>query len=212
MRRAQKNEDDTTLRAPVAGTVASVNGIVGQQSGSGSRRRVVVELDRRRLRRRSSSSSTSSSSSSGFIELTDVDLLDVKVGFTETDAPKVKVGQAATITLDALPNETFTGHVIALDTNSTLVSNVVTYYAKVAFDGTPADVKPGMTASVNVVLDKRDDVDHAADLGGVDDRHQPDRHREAEGRHRDARDRSRSGCAATTRSRSRAASASATRS
>ena len=63
-----------------------------------------------------------------------MNLLDVKVGFTETDAPNVHVGQAATITLDALPNQTFTGHVIELDTNSTLVSNVVTYYAEVAFD------------------------------------------------------------------------------
>ena len=87
-----------------------------------------------------------------------MNLLDVKVGFTETDAPNVHVGQAATITLDALPNQTFTGHVIELDTNSTLVSNVVTYYAKVAFDTPPAAVKPGMTASVNVVLQKVDDA------------------------------------------------------
>ena len=115
---AQKNENDTTLRAPVAGVVASINGLVGQQSGSGGGVVVVGSS--------SSSSSvvvvvvgSSSSSSSGFIELTDVNLLDVKVGFTETDAPKVHVGQAATITLDALPNQTFTGHVIALDTNST---------------------------------------------------------------------------------------------
>jgi macrolide-specific efflux system membrane fusion protein len=75
---------------------------------------------------------------------------------TETDAPKVHVGQTATITLDALPNETITGHVIQLDTDSTLVSNVVTYYAKVGFDAGSKGVKPGMTASVNVVLDKRD--------------------------------------------------------
>ena len=77
---------------------------------------------------------------------------------TETDAPKVKVGQAATITLDALPNDTFTGHVISLDTDSTVVSNVVTYYAKVAFDKASDSVKPGMTASVSVVLDKVDDA------------------------------------------------------
>jgi len=87
-----------------------------------------------------------------------VNLLDVKVGFTETDVSKVHVGQAATITLDALTGQTFVGHVISLDTTSTLVSNVVTYYAKVGFNTEPKGVKPGMTASVNVVLDKRDDV------------------------------------------------------
>jgi macrolide-specific efflux system membrane fusion protein len=35
---------------------------------------------------------------------------------------------------------------------------VVTYYAKISLDERPADVKPGMTASVAVVLDKRENV------------------------------------------------------
>jgi multidrug efflux pump subunit AcrA (membrane-fusion protein) len=151
---ARKNLDDTTLRAPVAGVVAAVNGQVGQQSGSGSSSATSSSTSASS----SSSSSTSSSSGSGFIDLTDVKLLDVKVGFTESDAPKVKVGQKATITLDALPGQTFNGTVVELDTDSTLVSNVVTYYAKVSFDSAAAGVKPGMTASVTVVLDKRDDA------------------------------------------------------
>jgi macrolide-specific efflux system membrane fusion protein len=85
-------------------------------------------------------------------------VLDVKVGMTETDAPKVTIGQAATITLDALPDESFTGHVISLDTASTVVSNVVTYYAEVAFDEASGSIKPGMTASVSIVLDTVDDA------------------------------------------------------
>jgi len=157
---AQKNESETTLTAPVAGVVASISGIVGQQSGSGGGSSSSSGSSGSSSGGSSgaSSSSSSSSSGSGFIELTDVNLLDVKVGFTETDAPNVHVGQAATITLNALPTQTFTGHVIELDTNSTLVSNVVTYYAKVAFDTPPVGVKPGMTASVNVVLQKIDDA------------------------------------------------------
>jgi multidrug efflux pump subunit AcrA (membrane-fusion protein) len=148
---AQKNESDTILRAPVAGVVAAVNGIVGQQSSGSSASSAGSSSSAS-----SSSSTSTTSSSSGFIQLTNVNVLDVKVGMTETDAPKVKVGQVATITLDALPNASFTGHVISLDTDSTVVSNVVTYYAKVAFDDASASVKPGMTASVSVVLDKVD--------------------------------------------------------
>ena len=156
---AQKNLDDTTLRAPVAGVVAAVNGHVGDQSGSGSASTgSSTGSSASSTGSSTATSSSSSSSSSGFVDLTDINLLDVKVGFTESDAPKVKVGQTTTVTLDALPNQTFTGHVIELDTDSTLVSNVVTYYAKVAFDSAAAGVKPGMTASVNVVLDKRDNV------------------------------------------------------
>jgi multidrug efflux pump subunit AcrA (membrane-fusion protein) len=148
---AQKNVDDTILRAPVAGVVAAVNGTVGQQSNSGSGSTGSTGAT-------GSTDTSSSSSGSGFIDLTDVGVLNVKVGFTESDAPKVNIGQAAEITLAALPEEEFTGEVIAMDTSSTVVSNVVTYYATVAFDGSPKNVKPGMTASVTVVLDKRDNV------------------------------------------------------
>ncbi len=159
---AQKNESETTLRAPVAGVVAAVNGLVGQQSGSGggssSSSSSGGSSASSGASSGASSSSASSSSGSAFIELTDVNLLEVKVGFTETDAPNVHVGQAATITLDALPNQTFTGHVIELDTDSTLVSNVVTYYAVISFDTRPTGVKPGMTASVNVVLQNVNDA------------------------------------------------------
>ena len=153
---AEKNESDTTLRAPVSGVVAAVNGIVGQQSSGGSA--ASSSSSSSGSSGTGSSSSSSSGSSSGFIVLTNVNVLDVSVGFTETDAPNVHVGQAATITLDALPNQTFNGHVIELDTDSTLVSNVVTYNSLVSFDDPPSDVKPGMTASVNVVLAKRDNV------------------------------------------------------
>ena len=151
---AQRNEDETALTAPVAGTVAAVNGQVGSPaSGSGS-----GSSSSSSSNSGSGSSSSSSSSSSGFIVLTDLALLDVKVGFAESDAAKVKVGQAATVTFDALPGQTVNGNVISMDVNQTLVSNVVTYYAHIALTNPPAGVKPGMTASVAVVLDKRDNV------------------------------------------------------
>ena len=152
---AQQNEDQTVLTAPAAGTVASVSGTVGQYSSSGGGG---ASSSTASSSSSSSSSSTSSSSSSGFIELTNVASLDVRVGFTETDAPKVRIGQEATITLDALTGQTFTGQILSLDTNQTVVSNVVTYYAKVGFDSASSSIKPGMTASVDVVLDKRDDA------------------------------------------------------
>jgi membrane fusion protein, macrolide-specific efflux system len=38
------------------------------------------------------------------------------------------------------------------------VSNVVTYYATVTLNSVPADVRPGMTASVTVTIDKREGV------------------------------------------------------
>lgn len=157
---AQKNADDTVLRAPADGTVASISGIVGQQSGSGGAASTSSSGTGASgaSGASASTSSSSSSSGSGFIQLTDVASLDVKVGFTETDAGKVDVGQPATITLDAVPGKTYQGHVLTLDTNQTLVNNVVTYYAKISLEGSSGEVKPGMTASVSIVLDKRDNA------------------------------------------------------
>lgn len=150
---AQRNVEDTILRAPTAGTVGSVSGQVGEYTGSGG------SASSSSSSSSSSASSTSSTSStSGFVVLTNLDHLDVKVGFTETDAVKVRVGQDATIAIDAIGGDTLEGTVVSLDVNQTVVNNVVTYYAKVAFGDEPESVKPGMTASVSVVLDKREDV------------------------------------------------------
>jgi multidrug efflux pump subunit AcrA (membrane-fusion protein) len=152
---AQKNLDATTLVAPVSATVAAVNGKLGVSASSSS-----AGSSSNGGSSNSGASSSSSSSGSGFVSLTDLSALQVKVGFSEADAAKVKAGQAATITFDALTSVSLTGTVQSVDNASTLVSNVVTYYAYVALDSSPAatPVKVGMTASVQVVVSKADNV------------------------------------------------------
>ncbi len=166
---AQKNETNTTLSAPTNGTVAALNGVIGQtvagggsssssssSSGSGS----------------GASSGSSGSSSSPFITLDDTSNLQVVSGFAEADASKIQVGQTASITLNALPNQTIAGQVTKIDVTSTVVSNVVTYNVTVALTSPPAAVRPGMTANVSVVVTQHDNVLHipTADVstrGGV---------------------------------------------
>jgi macrolide-specific efflux system membrane fusion protein len=90
--------------------------------------------------------------------LTNLGSLQVKVGFTETDAAKVQIGQTADVTFDALTGVQLTGKVATLSPTSTTVNNVVTYYAEIALNGNDARVKPGMTSSVTVIIDQRDNV------------------------------------------------------
>jgi multidrug efflux pump subunit AcrA (membrane-fusion protein) len=90
--------------------------------------------------------------------ITNLDSLSVKAGFAETDAVKLQVGQPAVITFSALPNVQAAGVVTEVDASSTLVSNVVTYYATVGITQVPAGVKPGMTSSVTVTVSRRDGV------------------------------------------------------
>jgi macrolide-specific efflux system membrane fusion protein len=90
--------------------------------------------------------------------LTDLHQFEVAVPFTETDATKVSVGQAVTITFDSLPNVTLTGKVLSISVTSTVTNNVVSYAGLVSVVGDTTKVRPGMTATVDVALDKREGV------------------------------------------------------
>jgi multidrug resistance efflux pump len=66
----------------------------------------------------------------------------VVAGFSEIDAAKIKPGQVATVTVDALPNEKFAAHVLFVDTLSTVTSNVVTNNVTFVLDNPSSKVKP----------------------------------------------------------------------
>ena len=134
---AQRTLDQTALTAPIAATVTAVNGKVGDQASSGS---------------------SAAGSTNSFITLDDLTGLQVKAGFSEADAAKVKVGQSATLTFDALTNTTLTGKVVSVNATQTVVQNVVTYSVYISLDSVPVGLKPGMTASAAVVVDKRENV------------------------------------------------------
>jgi macrolide-specific efflux system membrane fusion protein len=74
------------------------------------------------------------------------------VAFSESDIGKVKVGQAATVSLDALSGVQLAAHVTAISTVATTSSSVVSYNATLTLDQTDSRVKPGMSASASVIV------------------------------------------------------------
>jgi membrane fusion protein, macrolide-specific efflux system len=130
---ATKNLNDTILKAPVGGTVAALNGAVGDDVSIGG-------------------------SAKAFLTLTNPDSIKVRVGFSEADALRLSVGQLAKITLDSASDRVFTGKVTSIDQTQTIVSNVVTYYADVDLVGDTAGVRTGMSASVEVTVAERKGV------------------------------------------------------
>ncbi len=78
--------------------------------------------------------------------------------FNEIDIVNVKVGQPATITLNALPNMTLTGKVSQVDSLGTVSQGVVSYNVQVALDAPNSTVKPGMSDSIAVVTTVKQDV------------------------------------------------------
>jgi macrolide-specific efflux system membrane fusion protein len=74
------------------------------------------------------------------------------VAFSESDIGKVKVGQAATVSLDALSGVQLGAHVTAISTVATTSGSVVSYNATLTLDQTDSRVKPGMSASASVIV------------------------------------------------------------
>ncbi len=95
------------------------------------------------------------------IDLINASCLYVEAPMDEIDAPKIKVGQPARITLDALPNQTFAGvvkrvapYVVAVEKQARTVD------IEVSFEN-EQDIKTllvGYSADVEVILERRDNV------------------------------------------------------
>jgi macrolide-specific efflux system membrane fusion protein len=153
----------TVLRAPVAGTVASVGGTVGQNvSGSGTSAGTASASTSSSTGTTggstTSSSTSTSGSSSSFVTLVGLQGLQVTASFSESDAAKIQLAQPATVTVSAFPNKELAAHVVAIDTTGTSSSGVVTYTVTLALDRTVAGLKPGMSANANVTVGERDNV------------------------------------------------------
>jgi macrolide-specific efflux system membrane fusion protein len=101
---------------------------------------------------------TVSGGSGGFITLTDVSTLQVEARFAEADATRIRPGQVATITFDALGGREVSGNVVSVDSLETVENNVVTYNVTLLLARTEEGIKPGMTASVDVVVAERKGV------------------------------------------------------
>ena len=77
--------------------------------------------------------------------------MTMTVAFSESDISKVKVGQPATVTLDALSGVELAAHVSSISHVGTTSSSVVCYDATLTLDQNDSRVKPGMSASASVI-------------------------------------------------------------
>lgn len=89
-----------------------------------------------------------------FVIANDLSRMRVNASVDEADVGRVREGQEATFRVDAFPDRTFEGRVEQVRLNPTMVSNVVTYNAIVAVDNHDLALRPGMTATVSVIVRK----------------------------------------------------------
>ncbi|MFH1170362.1 MAG: efflux RND transporter periplasmic adaptor subunit [Candidatus Vogelbacteria bacterium] len=84
-----------------------------------------------------------------------------EISLNEVDVAKVKVGNKATLTFDAVEGLSITGVVQEVDLIGTITQGVVTYNVKIAFDTQPSGdepVKSGMSASALIITDIKQDI------------------------------------------------------
>lgn len=82
--------------------------------------------------------------------IADLDNMQVIGDVDEADIGQVKTGQRVTFTVDAYPDDTFSGRVTQVRLNPTEESNVVTYEVVVSADNSEGKLIPGLTANLTI--------------------------------------------------------------
>ena len=88
------------------------------------------------------------------------DLTDMRViaNVDEADIGNVKVGERVTFTVDAFPDDTFSGTVTQVRQEATTTNNVVTYKVVISAPNGDLKLKPGLTANVTIFTAERTGV------------------------------------------------------
>ncbi len=88
----------------------------------------------------------------------DLSKMQVECSVDEADIGKIKEGQKVKFTVDAFPNDDFTGKVTQVRYSPEVIQNVVTYTTIVEVDNPEMKLRPGMTATVSIVTGEAKDA------------------------------------------------------
>jgi HlyD family secretion protein len=84
--------------------------------------------------------------------------MEVQVDVDEADVAQVQVGQQASFTVDAHPGRTFTAVVTQVRYGPETVQGVITYKTLLSVDNSDLALRPGMTATADITVQRRENV------------------------------------------------------
>lgn len=93
-----------------------------------------------------------------FLIATDLSKMEIDTNVSESDVGGVHLGNKALFTVEAYPDRTFEGVVTQVRQAPQTVQNVVTYDVVATVPNVQLMLKPGMTATVRVIIAERDKV------------------------------------------------------
>jgi HlyD family secretion protein len=96
--------------------------------------------------------------------LADMSIIQAEIEVDETNVPNVQLGQKAKITIDAIPDKSFRGHVAEIGNSpiqtagATTGTQATNFKVKVMLDEPVPDVRPGFTCTADITTAVRKDV------------------------------------------------------
>jgi HlyD family secretion protein len=141
LRDAQSSLNKTTIVAPIDGQVTRLNVEQGETAIQGTLNKDAATL----------------------LTVSDMSNLETKVKVNETDVAHVKVGDSATVQIDAFPDTTFRGQVTEISNSSlvpttsasTQTDQAVDYYVTVRLLNPPPQTRPDFSATAKIITDTR---------------------------------------------------------
>lgn len=120
---------DLKVKAPVAGQISSLNLRIGDRITTNQQ----------------------------LFRVADYNMMQITITVDELDIAKTKVGQPASITLDALPGRPYQGTVIKINPEGVFRNDIATFEVTVQV-ANPRGLMAGMNSTVNIVVEERNDV------------------------------------------------------
>ena len=130
----ENNLGYTDIVSPIDGTVVSRNVAIGQMVAAGSETAPL------------------------FLVAADLTVIRVDANVSENDTGEVKLGDKATFTVNSFPNRPFAGEVTQIGPSLQAIQNLITYDVVITASNPDRLLEPGMTTTIKIVVDRRDNV------------------------------------------------------
>jgi HlyD family secretion protein len=141
---ARDNLRKTTIVAPMSGRVTRLNIHEGETAIIG----------------------TMNNPGSLLLTVADLSVMEAKVKVDETEVPRIAVGDSAVLRIDAFPGQTFTGKVTRIGNSAAQASGLasstgsggeqaVDFEVVVTLDRPPAELRPDLSATAEIITDQR---------------------------------------------------------
>lgn len=140
--RSQDQLDKCTIKSPMEGIVTKLNSEKGENVVLG----------------------TMNNPGTVIMVISDLSAMEIEAEVDETDIARVGMAQEVEISLDAFPDTTFKGEVIQIGNSPKATGfgggsdQITNFMVKILILDKVEDIKPGMTASVDITTDYREDI------------------------------------------------------